>query len=46
MVSGGNGLAYLAICGPLGDLLGVGGSTLVELGAVRPSPYRPRSPRP
>ncbi|AUY51948.1 hypothetical protein [Streptomyces sp. CB01881] len=34
VVSGGNGLAYLAFSGPLGDLLGVGGSTLVELGAV------------
>ncbi|MFD0276701.1 hypothetical protein ACFVHB_22735 [Kitasatospora sp. NPDC127111] len=34
LVSGGNGLAYLALSGPLGDLLGVGASTLVELGAV------------
>ncbi|MGV9269405.1 hypothetical protein ACWDRR_32600 [Kitasatospora sp. NPDC003701] len=34
LVSGGNGLAYLAFSGPLGDLLGVGGATLVELGAV------------
>ncbi|WP_405004420.1 hypothetical protein OHV13_08755 [Kitasatospora purpeofusca] len=34
VVSGGNGLAYLAFSGPLGDLLGVGRSTLLELGAV------------
>lgn len=34
LVSGGNGLAYLAFAGPLGDLLGIGSSTLVELGAV------------
>ncbi|MFF7589515.1 hypothetical protein ACFZCK_18720 [Kitasatospora purpeofusca] len=34
VVSGGNGLAYLAFSGPLGDLLGVGRSVLLELGAV------------
>ncbi len=34
VVSGGNGLAYLAFSGPLGELLGVGRSTLLELGAV------------
>ncbi|MFE2105262.1 hypothetical protein ACFXAF_05235 [Kitasatospora sp. NPDC059463] len=34
VVSGGNGLAYLAFPGPLGELLGVGRSTLLELGAV------------
>ncbi|MFB6893150.1 hypothetical protein ACFCX4_27990 [Kitasatospora sp. NPDC056327] len=34
VVSGGNGLAYLAFPGPLGELLGVGRPTLVELGAV------------
>ncbi|MFJ4090182.1 hypothetical protein ACIPYS_01255 [Kitasatospora sp. NPDC089913] len=34
VVSGGNGLAYLAFSGPLGDLLGVGRSTLLELGVV------------
>ncbi|WP_327676602.1 hypothetical protein [Kitasatospora sp. NBC_00458] len=34
VVSGGNGLAYLAFSGPLGDLLGVGRSTLVGLGAL------------
>ncbi|MFF7457378.1 hypothetical protein [Kitasatospora sp. NPDC008115] len=34
VVSGGNGLAYLAFPGPLGELLGVGRSTLLELGAL------------
>ncbi|MGY0461429.1 hypothetical protein ACW14Y_14345 [Kitasatospora sp. cg17-2] len=34
VVSGGNGLAYLAFSGPLAELLGVGRSTLLELGAV------------
>ncbi|MEE1823063.1 hypothetical protein PUR61_12805 [Streptomyces sp. BE20] len=34
VVTGGNGLAYLAFSGPLGDLLGVGRSTLVEIGVL------------
>ncbi|MEU9079699.1 hypothetical protein [Kitasatospora sp. NPDC048538] len=33
LVTGGNGLAYLILAGPVGELLGVGRSTLVELGA-------------
>ncbi|WP_031074483.1 hypothetical protein [Streptomyces sp. NRRL WC-3742] len=32
VVTGGNGLAYLALSGPLGDLLGIGRSTLLGLG--------------
>ncbi|MFI6155840.1 hypothetical protein ACIBCA_24505 [Kitasatospora sp. NPDC051170] len=32
VVTGGNGLAYLALPGPLGDLLGIGRSTLFGLG--------------
>ncbi|MEV6979099.1 hypothetical protein [Kitasatospora sp. NPDC093806] len=54
LVSGGNGLAYLAFSGPLGELLGVGGPTLFELGAVLAVfglavgllAARPRPPRP
>ncbi|MEV7778997.1 hypothetical protein [Kitasatospora sp. NPDC088351] len=34
VVSGGNGLAYLAFPGQLGDLLGAGRATLLGLGAV------------
>ncbi|MFI8458740.1 hypothetical protein [Kitasatospora sp. NPDC085464] len=34
VVTGGNGLAYLAFAGPLGDLLGAGRATLVELGLL------------
>ncbi|MFC0598460.1 hypothetical protein [Streptomyces palmae] len=33
VVTGGNGLAYLALSGPLGDLLGVDRALLVALGA-------------
>ena len=33
VVTGGNGLAYLAASGPLGRLLGVGSTLLLELGA-------------
>ncbi|MEW2415977.1 hypothetical protein AB0953_19970 [Streptomyces sp. NPDC046866] len=33
VVTGGNGLAYAAFSGPLGRLLGVGGTTLLGLGA-------------
>ncbi|KUJ67167.1 hypothetical protein ACZ90_30280 [Streptomyces albus subsp. albus] len=33
VVTGGNGLAYLAFSGPLGDLLGVDSGLLFELGA-------------
>ncbi|GAA2837905.1 hypothetical protein RMN57_12845 [Kitasatospora sp. CM 4170] len=33
VVTGGNGLAYLALAGPLGDLLGAGTTTMVDLGA-------------
>ncbi|WKX73270.1 hypothetical protein [Streptomyces sp. XD-27] len=33
VVTGGNGLAYLALSGPLGDLLGVDRTLLVGLGA-------------
>ncbi|KKZ69732.1 hypothetical protein [Streptomyces showdoensis] len=32
VVTGGNGLAYLAASGPLGELLGVGRGLLLELG--------------
>ncbi|MFI8519676.1 hypothetical protein ACIGEZ_17830 [Streptomyces sp. NPDC085481] len=32
VVTGGNGLAYAAASGPLGELLGVGGGLLFELG--------------
>ncbi|MFF7177851.1 hypothetical protein [Streptomyces sp. NPDC008121] len=33
-VTGGNGLAYLAASGPLGELLGVGSGLLLELGLL------------
>ncbi|MGW4894437.1 hypothetical protein ACWEQL_19515 [Kitasatospora sp. NPDC004240] len=33
VVTGGNGLAYLAFSGPLGDLLGVDAGALTEIGA-------------
>ncbi|GAB7183388.1 hypothetical protein ATKI12_3219 [Kitasatospora sp. Ki12] len=33
LVTGGNGLAYLAFSGPLGELLGLGRATLLDLGA-------------
>nr|BFD90812.1 hypothetical protein KitaXyl93_21720 [Kitasatospora sp. Xyl93] len=32
LVTGGNGLAYLAFSGPLGELLGAGRATLVDVG--------------
>ncbi|MFJ9440518.1 hypothetical protein ACIRRH_01455 [Kitasatospora sp. NPDC101235] len=32
LVTGGNGLAYLAFSGPLGELLGAGRTTLVDVG--------------
>ncbi|MFJ2187935.1 hypothetical protein ACIOJE_08190 [Kitasatospora sp. NPDC087861] len=32
LVTGGNGLVYLAFPGPVGDLLGVGRTTLLDLG--------------
>ncbi|MFJ3215082.1 hypothetical protein ACIPLC_04060 [Kitasatospora sp. NPDC086801] len=32
LVTGGNGLVYLAFAGPVGDLLGVGRSILLDLG--------------
>ncbi|MEU9041287.1 MULTISPECIES: hypothetical protein [unclassified Kitasatospora] len=34
LVTGGNGLAYLAFPGPLGELLGLGRATLLGLGAL------------
>ncbi|MGW3072294.1 MULTISPECIES: hypothetical protein [unclassified Kitasatospora] len=34
LVTGGNGLAYLAFSGPLGELLGAGRTTLVDLGLL------------
>ncbi|WP_316520987.1 hypothetical protein [Kitasatospora brasiliensis] len=34
VVTGGNGLAYLAFSGPLGELLGAGRSTVVGVGAL------------
>ncbi|MGW3041809.1 hypothetical protein ACWC9T_17655 [Kitasatospora sp. NPDC001159] len=34
LVTGGNGLAYLAFPGPLGELLGVGRTTLLDLGLL------------
>ncbi|MFD8755220.1 hypothetical protein ACFV0O_30245 [Kitasatospora sp. NPDC059577] len=34
LVTGANGLAYLAFAGPLGDLLGIGRATLFELGLL------------
>ncbi|MEV7772377.1 hypothetical protein [Kitasatospora sp. NPDC086791] len=34
LVTDGNGLAYLAFAGPLGDLLGVGRATLTGLGLL------------
>ncbi|MFE1439549.1 hypothetical protein [Streptomyces sp. NPDC058739] len=34
IVTGANGLAYLAASGPLGRLLGVDGTLLLELGAI------------
>ncbi|MER7754300.1 hypothetical protein [Kitasatospora sp. NPDC097643] len=33
LVTGGNGLSYLAFAGPIGDLLGIGRATLLDLGA-------------
>ncbi|MFJ6380511.1 hypothetical protein ACIQI7_10985 [Kitasatospora sp. NPDC092039] len=34
LVTGGNGLAYLAFSGPLGELLGAGRATLVDVGIL------------
>lgn len=34
VVTGGNGLAYLAASGPLGELLGVGSGLVLELGLL------------
>ncbi|MFJ6616244.1 hypothetical protein ACIQOW_01515 [Kitasatospora sp. NPDC091335] len=34
LVTGGNGLAYLAFSGPLGELLGAGRATLVDVGLL------------
>ncbi|MFF2560172.1 hypothetical protein ACFVUZ_10915 [Kitasatospora sp. NPDC058060] len=34
LVTGGNGLAYLVLSGPLGELLGAGRTTLVDVGLL------------